>query len=157
MAQERRDPGKLPVFNRIPRSKLGIPALALKFLGKTSVFVHTEGLGPRRYHGRVAILVNRHTTGAAEMVAQFAQENRLAVISGEKTPGRLVSRSAFKLGFGYRLVVPVAAYFSAKGNRIEGVGITPDAPIPWSFPRAAQGKDSQLDAVAKQLSMTLAE
>jgi C-terminal processing protease CtpA/Prc len=154
MAQERRDPGKLSVFNRIPRSKLGIPALALKFLGKTSVFVHTEGLGPRRYHGRVAILVNRHTTGAAEMVAQFAQENRLAVISGEKTPGRLASRSAFKLGFGYRLVVPVAAYFSAKGNRIEGVGITPDAPIPWSFPHAAQGNDSQLDDVAKQLSMT---
>jgi len=152
MAQERHDPASLPVFNRIPRSKLGIPALALKFLGKTSVFIHTEGLGPRPYHGRVAVLVNRHTTGAAEMVAQFAQERRLAVISGEKTPGRLVSRSAFKLGFGYRLVIPVAAYFSAKGNQIEGVGITPDIPIPWTFPRAAQEEDNQLDAVANQLT-----
>jgi len=153
MAQERRDPATLPIFNKIPRSKLAIPGLALKFLGKTSVFVHTEGLGPHPYHGRVAILVNRHTTGAAEMVAQFAQERRLAVIFGDETPGRLVSRSAFKLGLGYRLVIPVAAYVSAQGNRIEGLGISPDIPIPWSFPSAAQEEDNQLDSVAKQLSM----
>ena len=152
MAQERRDPASLPVFNKIPRSKLAIPGLALKFLGKTSVFVHTEGLGRRPYHGRIAILVNRHTTGAAEMVAQFAQENRLAVIVGEKTPGRLVSRSAFKLGFDYRLVIPVAAYVSAKGTRIEGSGIAPDVAIPWSSGSAMADQDNQLEVAVDQLA-----
>ena len=152
MAQERRDPASLPVFNKIPRSKLAIPGLALKFLGKTSVFVHTEGLGRRPYQGRVAILVNRHTTGAAEMVAQFAQENRLAVIAGEKTPGRLVTRSAFKLGLGYRLVIPVAAYVSAKNTRIEGVGISPDLPALWCFKSAASEEDNQLFITAAQLA-----
>lgn len=152
MAQERRDPSRLPVFSKIPRSKLAIPGLALKFLGKTSVFVHTEGHGRRAYHGHTAILVNRHTTGAAEMVAQFAQENRVALIAGEKTPGRLVSRSGFKLGFGYRLVIPVAAYVSAKGHRIEGVGITPEVPAAWSFKSALEGEDNQLDAVAQRLA-----
>jgi carboxyl-terminal processing protease len=152
MAQERRDPASLPVFNKIPRSKLALPGLALKFLGKTSVFVHTEGLGRRPYQGRVAILVNRHTTGAAEMVAQFAQENRLAIIIGEKTPGRLVTRSAFKLGSGYRLVIPIAAYVSAKNIRIEGVGITPDVPAAWDFRSAASGEDNQLRSAAGQLA-----
>jgi carboxyl-terminal processing protease len=152
MAQERRDPASLPVFSKIPRSKLAIPGLALKFLGKTSVFVHTEGLGRRPYQGRVAILVNRHTTGAAEMVAQFAQENRLAVIAGEKTPGRLVTRSAFKLGLDYRLVIPVAAYVSAKNTRIEGVGITPDVPASWSFKSAVSDEDNQLLIAAAQLA-----
>jgi carboxyl-terminal processing protease len=152
MARERRDPASLPVFNKIPRSKLAIPGLALKFLGKTSVFVHTEGLGLRPYQGRVAILVNRHTTGAAEMVAQFAQENRLAVIAGEKTPGRLVTRSAFKLGSGYRLVIPVAAYVSAKNTRIEGIGITPDVPASWSFKSAVSDEDNQLLITATQLA-----
>ena len=152
MAQERRDPASLPVFNKIPRSKLAIPGLALKFLGKTSVFVHTEGLGRRPYHGRIAILVNRHTTGAAEMVAQFAQENRLAVIVGEKTPGRLVSRSAFKLGFDYRLVIPVAAYVSARGARIEGSGIAPDVAIPWSSGSAMADQDNQLEVAVDQLA-----
>jgi len=152
MAQERRDPASLPVFNKIPRSKLAIPGLALKFLGKTSVFVHTEGLGRRPYQGRVAILVNKHTTGAAEMVAQFAQENHLAIIAGEKTPGRLVTRSAFKLGSGYRLVIPVAAYVSAKNSRIEGIGITPDVPASWSFKSAASDEDKQLLITAAQLA-----
>jgi len=152
MAQERRDPTSLPVFNKIPRSKLAIPGLALKFLGKTSVFVHTEGLGRRPYQGRVAILVNRHTTGAAEMVAQFAQEHHLAIIAGEKTPGRLVTRSAFKLGSGYRLVIPVAAYVSAKNTRIEGIGITPDVPASWSFKSAVSDEDNQLLITATQLA-----
>ena len=144
-------PDMLPVFDKVPRSKLAIPGLAIKFLGKTSVFLYTEALGRRAFHGRTAILVNEHTTGAAEMVAQFAQENQLALIVGTKTPGRLVSRSAFKLGYGYRLVIPVAAYVSANGTQIEGRGIVPDLSIPWSFTDAVEGTDNQLNAAVDSL------
>ncbi|WP_263385880.1 S41 family peptidase [Granulicella arctica] len=151
MAQERKDPASLPIFDRVPRSKLAIPGLALKFMGKTSVFLYTEAQGKRSFHGRVLILVNEHTTGAAEMVAQFAQENKLAIIAGAKTPGRLVSRSATKLGSGYRLIVPVAAYISAKGTQIEGKGITPDIEIPWSYTDAAAGRDNQLETAVEAL------
>jgi len=152
MAQEQKDPSALPVFDKVPRSKLAIPGLAVKFFGKTSVFLYTEALGRRSHHGRTAILVNEHTTGAAEMLAQFAQENRLATIVGAKTPGRLVSRTASKLGFGYRLIVPVAAYVSAKGTLIEGKGITPNIPVPWSFPDAVAGKDNQIEAAIQALA-----
>jgi len=144
-------PDMLPVFDKVPRSKLAILGLAIKFLGKTSVFLYTEALGRRAFHGRTAILVNEHTTGAAEMVAQFAQENQLALIVGTKTPGRLVSRSAFKLGYGYRLVIPVAAYVSANGTQIEGRGIVPDLLIPWSFTDAVEGTDNQLNAAVDSL------
>ena len=144
MAMERTDPSTLPVFDKVPRSKLAVPGLALKFMGKTSVFLRTEGLNGRSFHGRALILVNEHTTGAAEMVAQFAQENQLAIILGTKTPGRLVSRAATKLGFGYRLILPVAAYLSARGTQIEGTGITPDIELPWSFQDAVEGRDNQL-------------
>jgi hypothetical protein len=54
------------------------------------------------------------------MLTQFAKENNLATIIGAKTPGRLTSRSAFKIGHEYRLVLPIAAYQSWKGVRIEG-------------------------------------
>ena len=98
MAVEGKDPASLPVFDKIPRSKLAIPGLAVKFLGKTSVYLYTERLGEDAYRGRVVMLVNEHTTGAAEMLAQFAKENQLATLVGEKTPGRLVSRTGNKLG-----------------------------------------------------------
>ena len=152
MAQEGIHPSSLPVFGRVPRSRLAIPALALKFMKKTSVFLSTEGLGAKAYNAKVVILVNEHSTGAAEMVTQFAQENHLATVVGTKTPGRLVSRSGFKLGFDYTLVVPVAAYVSAKGQQIEGNGISPDLEIPWSFADAAAGKDNQLAAAIGVLS-----
>ena len=151
MALEQKAPSTLPIFDKVPRSKLAVPGLALKFFGKTSVHLYTETQGKHAYRGRVLILVNQHTTGAAEMVAQFAQENGLAMIAGTKTPGRLVSRSATKVGFGYRLVVPVAAYISAHGTQIEGKGIAPDIEIPWSFEDATEGRDNQLEAALEHL------
>jgi C-terminal processing protease CtpA/Prc len=144
MARNNISPNALPVFDRVPRSKLALPGLIFKFLGRTSIFLYTEALGRRAWHGRTAILVDEHTAGAAEMVALFAQENSLATIVGMKTPGRLVTRRASKLGFGYRLVIPIAAYVSAKGTQIEGNGITPDIPIAWSFEDVAAGIDQQL-------------
>ncbi len=138
------DKERLPRLNHIPRSKWEIPLLALKFFNKKSVVLQTEGLGDQPFHGRVGILVNEHSTSAAEMLAQFAKENTLATIIGTKTPGRLTSRSAFKIGDDYRLVLPVAAYQSWKGIRIEGKGIEPDVMVDWSFDAALTGHDSQL-------------
>jgi carboxyl-terminal processing protease len=138
------DKASLPRFGRVPKSKLEIPLLAIKFLGKKSVVLETAGLGKQSFHGRVVVLVNEHTTGAAEMLAQFVQENGLGTIVGSKTPGRLVSRSAFKIGHDYRIVIPIGAYVSWKGNRIEGKGITPDIPVDWSYEAALHGDDNQL-------------
>ena len=135
----------LPRFGRIPGSKLGIAVLAFKFYGKKSVVLETEGLGAKRFHGRVVLLVNEHSTGAAEMVAQFAKENGLATIVGTKTPGHLAARSAFKVGLGYRITIPIGAFISWKGTRIEGHGVDPDVIIPWSYEDARQGVDTQLD------------
>jgi carboxyl-terminal processing protease len=91
------------------------------------------------------ILVNEHTTGAAEMVTLFAKENSLATIVGTKTPGRLISRTGTKVGAGYQVVFPVAAYQSWNGTRIEGQGIEPDIRVAWSFEDAQRGEDAQLD------------
>jgi carboxyl-terminal processing protease len=139
------DKETLPRLDHIPKSKLEIPLLALKFFGKKSVVLETAGLGRQSFHGRVVILVNEHTTGAAEMLVQFAQENGLGTVVGNKTPGRLVSRSAFKIGNDYRIVIPIGAYVSWRGIRIEGKGITPDVPVDWSYEEALHGRDNQLN------------
>lgn len=144
-SEEGYDKNRLPRFSRIPVSKLEIPLLALRFLGKKSVVLQTEGLGNKQFHGKTVLLVNEHSTGAAEMVIQFAKENNLATIVGTKTPGRLVSRSAFKIGAGYRITIPIGAYISWNGDRIEGKGIEPDVPIGWSYDDAVNGIDNQLN------------
>jgi C-terminal processing protease CtpA/Prc len=97
--------------------------------------VFTEALGDQRHHGQVAMLVNEHSASAAEMVAAFASEYRVAILVGVKTAGRLVATSAFKAGFGYRVVLPVAAYFTWQGTNLKGVGLVPNVEEPLSLRR----------------------
>ena len=143
--ERRCDPEKLPRFSRIPKTKWELFPLALKYATKKSIVIQTEGRGPRPFHGKIVLLVNEHSSGTAEMVAQFAKENRLATLVGMKTSGRLAARSAFVLGYGYRLTIPIGAYVSWQGNRIEGKGIEPDVPADWSYKAAQQGTDVQLE------------
>lgn len=62
-----------------------------------------------------------------------------------------MTRRASKLGVGYRPVIPIAAYVSAKGKQIEGNGITPDISIPWSYEDASAGIDRQLNGALEAL------
>src|SRR6266542_1868831 len=139
------DKERLPAFDRIPKSKLGVVPLIFRFArARRSVAVFTEALGAQRHHGRVAVLVNEHSASAAEMVAAFASENRVATLVGVKTAGRLVATSAFKVGLGYRVVLPVAAYFTWQGTNLEGRGLAPNVEEPLSPESLWRGEDNQL-------------
>ena len=146
LAESGYDKEKLPRFGRIPGSKWEIPLLALRYARKKSIVLETEGLGPRRFHGRVAMLVNEHTTCAAEMVALFAQERGLATIVGMPTPGRLVSHRGFDIGHGFTLVIPTGAYVSWMGTRLDGTGIEPQVKVDWSYQHFVRdNQDVQLE------------
>jgi C-terminal processing protease CtpA/Prc len=140
------DKNRLPQFDRIPASKLQVLPLIVKFgLAGRSVAVFTEALGVQRHHGHVAMLVNEHSASAAEMVAAFASEYHLATLVGTTTAGRLVATSAFKVGFGYRLVMPVATYFTWQGTNLEGRGLQPTVEEAFSFEASVEGRDNQLE------------
>jgi carboxyl-terminal processing protease len=137
---------QLPVFDHIPASKWGVIPLAIKFAAAgRSVAVFTEGIGAQAHHGHVAVLVNEHSASAAEMIAGFASESGLATLVGTKTPGRLVATSAFKVGFGFRIVIPVATYYTWQGHNLEGKGVVPHIDVPFMPDAIWHGQDAQLD------------
>ena len=141
---------ELTRFERIPARKIGLLWLVLRYgFVDHSVALFTEGLGPQKFHGRIAMLVNEHSASASEMVAAFAAENRLAKIVGTSTPGRLVGSKAFKVGHGYFLILPVGAYVTWQGKRLEGQGIKPDVEVSLSYEAVANGQDNQLEAAVK--------
>jgi carboxyl-terminal processing protease len=142
-------------FGRIPSRKVALLGLLLRyaFVDK-SIAVVTEGLGPQPFHGRVVLLLNEHSTSAAEMVAAFARENQLATIVGTKTPGRLLSGSFFKVGHGFVLGLPAAAYLTWQETLLEGKGIEPDQVVQLSREALKEGRDTQMEKaieVAMQL------
>jgi carboxyl-terminal processing protease len=145
MATRGYDKEKLPRFDRIPDRKLTLIRLALRFRKKGSIVVVTEGLGPQEFHTRTVLLVNQHSASAAGMVAGFARENSLAKIVGTTTPGRLLSGTSFKVGHGYVLGLPGAAYLTWQGTTLEGKGITPDEEVGLSREMLKRGFDSQLE------------
>ena len=137
----------LPVFDKIPASKWGILPLIAKFgVRERSVALFSEGLGTARHHGRVALLINEHSASASEMVAGFAAEYQLAHLVGVKTPGKLVAASSFKVGHGYSIILPVGAYFTWQGAKLEGRGVGPNSIVPVNPADLLAGIDRQLDS-----------
>jgi C-terminal processing protease CtpA/Prc len=138
----------LAKLDRLPTDKpnpLAIMTMAFRFVGRDpSVVLVSEGLGPRKWHGRVVILTNEHTVSAGEMVCAFARENNLAKIVGTETAGRLIPGSGFKVGHGYMVIMPKAKYITWGGQTFEGKGIAPDVSVPWSPEAFANGHDNQL-------------
>jgi carboxyl-terminal processing protease len=144
---------ELTRFGRIPSRKAALFWLAARYaFVEKSIVVVTEGLGERRFHGRVVLLVNEHTASAGEMVSAFAEENSLATIVGTKTPGRLLSGSAYKVGHGYILGLPVAAYLTWQGRMLENNGVVPKFSSELSRDALNEGRDTQLETAQHVLN-----
>jgi carboxyl-terminal processing protease len=136
------DPNTLP---RVPmpasRGEL-LATLARYAFRDKSVMLLTQGLGEQPFHNRIVVLVNEWTNSAAEMVANFATENRLATVVGEKTRGNVLGAMNFNVGGGYWLRLPVSGWFTSKGRSLEGNGVDPDVVI--SSDGLAVGRDDQM-------------
>jgi C-terminal processing protease CtpA/Prc len=135
-------------FNSIPESKSSLWLLAAKFgpamLSKSPIVLESEGMGPKKFHGRVVLLVDRHTASAAEMIVAFVRENKLGTILGEPTAGRLLSATSVRVGEGYRLALPTGAYYTWKGSILEGTPIEPDELVQFDWKERRGGNDAQL-------------
>jgi carboxyl-terminal processing protease len=144
---------RFPRLGKIPATKGALWLLGLQFLPalitKSPIVLETEGLGSKPYEGNIVLLVDRHTASAAEMVAIFAKENRLATIVGEKTAGRLLSATSVKVGNGFRLALPTGAYFTWNGTALEGSPIEPDVVSEFDWRDRRRGSDRQFDTALK--------
>ena len=139
-----------PRFSRIPQNSKYLWLLGLRFapamMAKRPIVLETEGLGAKPFHGRIALLVDRHTASAAEMIVAFARENKLATIIGEKTAGRLLSATSVKVGKGFRLALPTGVYQTWNGSVYEGNPIEPELPLEFDWQeRRVGGQDRQLN------------
>jgi carboxyl-terminal processing protease len=144
---------ELTRFGKIPKHKRSLIPLVFRYaFAEKSIVVVTEGLGPQPFHGQIVILVNEHTASAGEMVAAFAQENKLATIVGTKTAGRLLSGDRFNLGHGYLLGLATAQYLTWNGKLIEGAGVVPDLEVPLDPDALQLGRDTQVEKATQVLT-----
>jgi carboxyl-terminal processing protease len=91
------------------------------------------------------VLVNGGTASASEIVAGALQDRERAVLIGEGTFGKGSVQLIYELSDNSRLHVTVAKWFTPKGNKIDGVGLTPDIEVLFSEEDHATGRDPQLE------------
>jgi carboxyl-terminal processing protease len=85
----------------------------------------------------VAVLVNRGTSGPAEIVAAAILENERGDVVGDKTFGDGSVQKLIEVPDGSALILSVAKYYTPKGKIIQDTGITPNIPVASSEDLAA--------------------
>jgi carboxyl-terminal processing protease len=116
------------------------------------VVLLTQGLGEQPFHKKIVVLVNEWTNSAAEMVASFAAENKLATIVGKKTAGNVLGAANFKVGSGYWVRLPIFGWCTSQGECVEGKGVSPDVVVDVDPRLLNIGMDEQMTKAVEILN-----
>jgi carboxyl-terminal processing protease len=98
----------------------------------------------------VAMLVNDGTRSGKEILAYGFKEYGIGQVIGSRTAGAVLSGRPYLLSDGSLLLLAVADVL-VDGRRLEGVGVMPTIPVPFSI-TYAHGEDPQLARAVEVLS-----
>lgn len=107
----------------------------------------------------MAVLVNKDSYSAAEILAAQLQESVGAVLVGEQTSGKGYSQVLLDLADGSAIGLSTARYYTGSGVSLIGTGLTPDPLLSLSEEKQALlllgdlplAEDDQLQAAVKAL------
>jgi carboxyl-terminal processing protease len=99
----------------------------------------------------MAVLINKGSASASEIVAGSIQDNARGKIIGEQSFGKGTVQEVENLIDGSSLRVTIAKWYTPNNNNITEVGITPDIVVKRTPEDMQANKDPQLDAALDYL------
>jgi carboxyl-terminal processing protease len=113
--------------------------------------IRTRGR-PRAASGPIAVLVDRGTASAAEIVAAAIRDNGRGTIVGERTFGKGSVQVVHNLTDGSAIRLTIARWLTPNGDPIQGVGLPPTLAV-----ASAEGTDAPLESAVDLLRQRAGE
>ena len=114
--------------------------------------------GTQRVKLPIAVLINRGTASAAELVASALADSKAAVTIGAPTVGKGIVNTPFPLPDASCLLVATGRLVTVGGKQIAHVGVTPTIALagdsPWEVPeiKAGTSQDKQFGRAVAELT-----
>ncbi|MDG0817804.1 S41 family peptidase [Bdellovibrio svalbardensis] len=104
------------------------------------------------FTGKVRVLIDGKSSSVSEMVAQALKEFKKSYIAGAPSRGQLLVGVWYpmdEIAPGVQISIPEAYYQSARGQRIEGQGVSVDRVLYYKLPQMQAGIDSWVDEMLR--------
>ncbi len=105
----------------------------------------------------LAVLVNRGTASASEIVGGAIQDHDCGMLFGERTYGKGSLQSIHELSDNSGIHITIARWLTPNRHEIEGAGLVPDVEVIPSEEALAEGRDPQLEAALAYFAAQTAE
>jgi len=140
-----RECGRGPVSEAISVARLFVPSGTLATLRGQTVSSQTFSAEPKQvvWKGRVSVLIDATTSGAAEVLASAIAANHRGDVVGERTFGLASEQKLITLDDGSALILTTANYYNPDGKSILEEGVTPTEVV-----HASAEDDSDVDDTA---------
>jgi carboxyl-terminal processing protease len=143
-----RECGRGPVSEAISVARLFVPSGTLATLRGQTVSSQTFPAEPKQvaWKGRVSVLIDATTSGAAEVLASAIAANHRGDVVGERTFGLASEQKLITLDDGSALILTTANYYNPNGKAILEEGVTPTEVVHASLEDESEVDDAATDA-----------
>lgn len=143
-----RECGRGPVSEAISVARLFVPLGTLATLRGQTVSSQTFTAEPKQvvWKGRVSVLIDATTSGAAEVLASAITANHRGDVVGERTFGLASEQKLITLDDGSALILTTANYYNPSGKSILEEGVTPTEVVHASLEDESDVDDAVTDA-----------
>jgi carboxyl-terminal processing protease len=143
-----RECGRGPVSEGISVARLFVPSGTLATLRGQTVSSQTFSAEPKQvaWKGRVSVLIDATTSGAAEVLASAIAANHRGDVVGERTFGLASEQKLITLDDGSALILTTANYYNPSGKSILEEGVTPTEVVHASLEDESDVDDAVPDA-----------
>lgn len=81
------------------------------------------------FSGRIFVLTSNQTASTCEPIVYILKNNKSATVVGEKTAGAMLSAASFDVSGKYKLMIPIADFYTYDGLRLDQTGVKPNIKI----------------------------